>query len=83
MNGNTAAGDLVLIQISPLFSVIHVVFMLTSPYSHAKSRGLDQYKVTSSLASTRRPGHSPQNCKMGFVLAFGASRCLSNGNMPV
>ena len=41
----------------------------TTWFTWEKQRGLYQNKVTPSLASTQRPGHSTYNCKMGYLIA--------------
>ena len=67
LSRSKAGGDLVLIQTPLSFSCkCGLVSITTIWFTWEKQWGLYQDKVTSSLASTQRPGHSKHNCKMGY-----------------
>ena len=68
LSGSETGGDLVLIQTLLLFICkCKLVSMRTTWFTCEKQEGLYQNKVTSSLASTQRPGHQAHNCKMAYT----------------
>ena len=74
LSRSEAGGDLVLMQTSLSFSCkCELVSITTTWFTWEKQWGLYQNKVTPSLGSTQRPGHSTHNCKMGYFTSSAST----------